>query len=261
MARIRRFEQVTSHSSVHPTESDAEWSIVETTLGRLLQVSTFGSDARASDPKVSQTVQFDLHSAALLRKAIDETYPELATAHSAAPLDVPSIAEMPAASTPQSDKQAGRARTRPAAPQTSLDSDRDEWASRGRADERVTTDLKLLVSAVAVLAEEGEPRDAAEVRLKVIQRLDVSVDELRVIRYAHTVEPEFDYRFRWAMTWAVRTGFVLRVARGLYRISEEGRALPTEDESLTPIVLERHKQMENDRRRAAAVARAAGAQP
>ncbi len=41
----------------------------------LLQLSSFGSDARASSPKVSQTLQFDRDSAQRLRDYIDRTFP------------------------------------------------------------------------------------------------------------------------------------------------------------------------------------------
>ncbi|RLP77869.1 hypothetical protein D9V32_00600 [Mycetocola tolaasinivorans] len=77
MARIRNFEQVTSSSKIHPTEADAEWSVIGSGDARLLQVSTFGSDDRVSRPKVSQTIQFDRDSARVLKKAIEAAFPEL----------------------------------------------------------------------------------------------------------------------------------------------------------------------------------------
>lgn len=75
MARIRSFTKVTSNSSPHPTETDAEWSLVRAGDVDLLQISTFGSDVRASKPKVSQTLQFDRDSAVLLKAAIDVAFP------------------------------------------------------------------------------------------------------------------------------------------------------------------------------------------
>lgn len=75
MARIRSFTQVSSNSSLHPTETDAEWSAIDTGNARLLQISTFGSDVRASQPKVSQTLQFDRSRAILLKAAIDTVFP------------------------------------------------------------------------------------------------------------------------------------------------------------------------------------------
>lgn len=77
MARIRNFTQATSHSSLHPTETDAEWSILESEEGRMLQISTFGSENRASGPKVSQTIQLNRETASLLRAAIEATFPSL----------------------------------------------------------------------------------------------------------------------------------------------------------------------------------------
>jgi len=75
MARIRSFTQANSNSSPHPTETDAQWSILHADGVRLLQISTFGSDNRASEPKVSQTIQMDRENASLLKKAIEATFP------------------------------------------------------------------------------------------------------------------------------------------------------------------------------------------
>jgi hypothetical protein len=75
MARIRSFTKVNSSSSLHPTETDAEWSVILADDAHVLQISTFGSDVRASRPKVSQTLQFDRESAALLKAAIDAAFP------------------------------------------------------------------------------------------------------------------------------------------------------------------------------------------
>lgn len=60
---------------IHPTEVDAEWSIITNNEGnKLLQVSTFGSDTRASLPKVSQTIQLDASMAKILRAALTATF-------------------------------------------------------------------------------------------------------------------------------------------------------------------------------------------
>lgn len=75
MARIRSFAEVSGRTHLHPTEVDAEWSVVETNEGvRFLQVSTFGSDSRASEPKVSQTIQLDEKLARELMAAIEKTF-------------------------------------------------------------------------------------------------------------------------------------------------------------------------------------------
>lgn len=77
MARIRTFTQTSSDSSPHPTKTDAQWSILQTDGTRWLQISTYGSDARVSKPKVSQTIQLDRERAALLKEAIEATFPGL----------------------------------------------------------------------------------------------------------------------------------------------------------------------------------------
>ena len=75
LARIRSFKEVAGRTQLHPTEVDAEWSVVETNEGaKYLQISTFGSDSRASEPKVSQTIQLDEDLARELVRAIDMTF-------------------------------------------------------------------------------------------------------------------------------------------------------------------------------------------
>lgn len=75
MARIRKISRGTSASRVHPTEVDCEVQVIDTPGGRLLQLSTFGSDGRVREPKVSQTIQFDATQAAALAQLIHETFP------------------------------------------------------------------------------------------------------------------------------------------------------------------------------------------
>lgn len=77
MARIRSFTRSIMTSRLHPTEVDAEWSVINTAAGPLLQISTFGSDSRASAAKVSQTLQLDLEMAKQLKVALDATFPSL----------------------------------------------------------------------------------------------------------------------------------------------------------------------------------------
>lgn len=60
--------------AAHPTEVDASWAIVATPAGRYLQISTYGSDDRASEPKVSQTMQISRETARELRIALDEAF-------------------------------------------------------------------------------------------------------------------------------------------------------------------------------------------
>ena len=75
MAKIRSLARVQGNSHAHPTEVDAEWSTVMTPGGeRLWQLSTFGSDTRASKPKVSQTIQVDAEMARRLQAALAEAF-------------------------------------------------------------------------------------------------------------------------------------------------------------------------------------------
>jgi hypothetical protein len=75
VARIRSLTQAPGTGRVHPSDVDAEWSIVSTTEGSLLQISTFGSDGRVSRPKVSQTIQVDQKIAEQLRCILNELFP------------------------------------------------------------------------------------------------------------------------------------------------------------------------------------------
>lgn len=68
MALVRSLEQDDrSNSRPHPTEVDCRWQIISGPGGPVLfQLSTYGSDDRESEPKVSQTIQFDRETAAQL---------------------------------------------------------------------------------------------------------------------------------------------------------------------------------------------------
>lgn len=62
-------------TGAHPTEVDSEVREVEVADGeKLIQLSTFGSDQRASEPKVSQTIQMDKEVALELRSLIDRVF-------------------------------------------------------------------------------------------------------------------------------------------------------------------------------------------
>jgi len=75
MARVRKLSKRRSNSKPHPTEVDAEWSVIETETGvKLLQISTFGSDTRVSQPKVSQTLQFDRDTAQELISVLGQVF-------------------------------------------------------------------------------------------------------------------------------------------------------------------------------------------
>lgn len=76
MARVRSFSQAAGNARLHPTEVDAEWSVVDSPNGRLLQISTFGSDTRKGSG-VSQTLQLDEQRVRELRTVIEALFPDL----------------------------------------------------------------------------------------------------------------------------------------------------------------------------------------
>lgn len=59
MAIVRSFGRVESSGRVHPTTVDCGFSIFVSDGEPYLQLQTYGSDHRASDRKVSQTIQLD----------------------------------------------------------------------------------------------------------------------------------------------------------------------------------------------------------
>lgn len=80
MARIREFFRTNNSARPHPTEVECGYQKLLTSTGVLLQLSTYGSDVRASDKKVSQTIQLDQEGAAELLRILLETFPELNSA-------------------------------------------------------------------------------------------------------------------------------------------------------------------------------------
>lgn len=70
MARVRKLtREERSTARPHPTEVDCRWQVVRASSGpALFQLSTYGSDARVSEPKVSQTIQID---EAVARELVD----------------------------------------------------------------------------------------------------------------------------------------------------------------------------------------------
>lgn len=74
MARIKEFFQDQRSATAHPTEVECGWLVVQNGGQRLLQLSTYGSDQRKSEKKVSQTIQLDAATAAELRAIIDRVF-------------------------------------------------------------------------------------------------------------------------------------------------------------------------------------------
>lgn len=75
VARIRELFKTTDASQAHPTEVDCGWQVIpgEPTL---LQLSTYGSDLRKSNKKVSQTLQLDRERALELAEIIARAFPD-----------------------------------------------------------------------------------------------------------------------------------------------------------------------------------------
>lgn len=75
MARIRSFEKSTQDVRPHPTEVDCEHQVIDAGEVKLLHLSTFGSDHRASGHKPSQTLQLDEAAARELMDILTAAFP------------------------------------------------------------------------------------------------------------------------------------------------------------------------------------------
>ena len=75
MAVITEFVEQRSNAGRHPTEVQCGWQVVQVGDEKLLQLSTYGSDHRASGPKVSQTMQLDRAGAEALVTILRSTFP------------------------------------------------------------------------------------------------------------------------------------------------------------------------------------------
>ncbi|MFC7530298.1 hypothetical protein [Actinoplanes sp. GCM10030250] len=65
---------------IHRTEVDCGWQVIDHHGGSYLQLSTYGSDQRKSEKKVSQTIQIDRAQAAELLNIIGRAFPGLQAA-------------------------------------------------------------------------------------------------------------------------------------------------------------------------------------
>lgn len=78
MARIRRLDEGAQNLRPHRSEVDCFYQIVDGPQGeRLLHLSTFGSDNRASDPKSSQSIQMDREIAGRMMDVLRKAFPGL----------------------------------------------------------------------------------------------------------------------------------------------------------------------------------------
>ena len=78
MAVVKEFFQdIARNAKRHPTVVECGWQVVRDGNETLLQLSTYGSDQRASGKKVSQTLQFDREALSDLIKIARDTFPDL----------------------------------------------------------------------------------------------------------------------------------------------------------------------------------------
>ena len=75
MAKIRSFT-FRPASNAPQSEVDATWAVIGSGSDALVQIRTYGSDFRQSQPKPSQTIQFDEETAARLINVFVDTYGE-----------------------------------------------------------------------------------------------------------------------------------------------------------------------------------------
>ena len=80
VARVRAFLRSDQRLKRHPTEVDCEFAVIGDGPERLLHLTTFGSDNRASARKSSQSLQLDLEHARELVDIIVRAFPEIRAA-------------------------------------------------------------------------------------------------------------------------------------------------------------------------------------
>lgn len=77
MAIIRSLEQGHSAVRLNRTEVDCTYQVFDDgNYGRVLHLATYGSDDRASQPKVSQVIQLDERQGRKLIKILQDLFPE-----------------------------------------------------------------------------------------------------------------------------------------------------------------------------------------
>jgi 5-methylcytosine-specific restriction protein B len=74
VAIVRSLEWITRGGSVHPTQVDCEVRAIADQGVTYLQISSFGSDSRQREKKVSQTLQFDRETALALAAHIERVF-------------------------------------------------------------------------------------------------------------------------------------------------------------------------------------------
>ncbi len=74
MAIVRSLEWIAQGGRVHPTAVDCEVRAIADQGATYLQISSFGSDQRQREKKVSQTLQFDRDTALALAAHIERVF-------------------------------------------------------------------------------------------------------------------------------------------------------------------------------------------
>lgn len=74
VAIVRSLEWIAQGGRVHPTEVDCEVRAIEGEGATYPQISSFGSDLRKREKKVSQTLQFDRATALALAAHIERVF-------------------------------------------------------------------------------------------------------------------------------------------------------------------------------------------
>ncbi|HHW82281.1 MAG TPA: hypothetical protein GX743_00455 [Actinomycetales bacterium] len=79
MAFVRSLQPGAQNIAPHGTEVDCFYQFIDALDGRILHLSTFGSDTRSSEPKSIMALQFDRETALYLARVILEHFvdPEL----------------------------------------------------------------------------------------------------------------------------------------------------------------------------------------
>ena len=74
MAIVRSIDWIAEGGRVHPTEVDCEVRVIAEEGQQYLQISSFGSDTRRREKKVSQTLQFGRDVALELAAHIERAF-------------------------------------------------------------------------------------------------------------------------------------------------------------------------------------------
>jgi hypothetical protein len=78
MAIVTQIDRVNKDTRPHPTTTSCSCCTIQGDNGKTyVQIETYGSPSRQFPGKVSQSIQFDEHAAAQLKRVIEEAFPHL----------------------------------------------------------------------------------------------------------------------------------------------------------------------------------------